>query len=183
MTSTYLVHYGIKGQRWGIRRYQNEDGSLTAMGKMRYGTYYTSHGSPKRLQTVVALKGQSNMYGDTRKYIKRTEPFLDKFSKKKTDAGIKDYYEKMGMSNTYERDKAANEYWEPVRKSQRKARRTARRIGRRFGVPVMISSPIGGIAAGTVSGIKHRKDYVKWKDETLRIVNELTEEKLEKEKS
>lgn len=28
-----IYHYGIKGQRWGIRRYQNKDGSLTAAGK------------------------------------------------------------------------------------------------------------------------------------------------------
>lgn len=35
--SDELYHHGIKGQRWGIRRYQNEDGSLTALGKMRYG--------------------------------------------------------------------------------------------------------------------------------------------------
>ncbi len=31
-----LYHYGIKGQRWGIRRYQNEDGTLTPEGKKRY---------------------------------------------------------------------------------------------------------------------------------------------------
>ena len=32
-----LYHFGIKGQKWGIRRYQNEDGSLTPAGKKRYG--------------------------------------------------------------------------------------------------------------------------------------------------
>lgn len=30
-----LVHYGIKGMRWGVRRYQNEDGTLTDLGKLR----------------------------------------------------------------------------------------------------------------------------------------------------
>jgi len=34
----YLAHYGIMGMKWGIRRYQNEDGSLTAEGRARYGT-------------------------------------------------------------------------------------------------------------------------------------------------
>ena len=32
-----LYHHGIKGQRWGIRRFQNPDGTLTAAGKERYG--------------------------------------------------------------------------------------------------------------------------------------------------
>ena len=35
--SDYLAHHGIKGQKWGVRNYQNEDGSLTAAGKQRYG--------------------------------------------------------------------------------------------------------------------------------------------------
>lgn len=34
---TELYHYGIKGQKWGIRNYQYEDGSLTPAGKERYG--------------------------------------------------------------------------------------------------------------------------------------------------
>lgn len=32
-----LYHHGIKGQRWGVRRFQNEDGSLTPAGEKRYG--------------------------------------------------------------------------------------------------------------------------------------------------
>ena len=33
-----LVHYGIKGQKWGVRRYQKSDGSLTPEGEKRYGS-------------------------------------------------------------------------------------------------------------------------------------------------
>lgn len=33
----YLIHHGIIGQKWGVRRYQNKDGSLTSSGKERYG--------------------------------------------------------------------------------------------------------------------------------------------------
>ena len=32
----YLMHYGVKGMKWGVRRYQNEDGTLTNAGKERY---------------------------------------------------------------------------------------------------------------------------------------------------
>lgn len=35
--SKELYHHGILGQRWGIRRFQNKDGSLTSAGKKRYG--------------------------------------------------------------------------------------------------------------------------------------------------
>lgn len=33
-----LSHHGILGQKWGVRRYQNPDGSLTAEGRERYGS-------------------------------------------------------------------------------------------------------------------------------------------------
>lgn len=29
LVSPYLAHYDVKGQKWGVRRYQNKDGSLT----------------------------------------------------------------------------------------------------------------------------------------------------------
>lgn len=32
----FLAHHGIKGQKWGVRRYQNDDGTLTPEGRARY---------------------------------------------------------------------------------------------------------------------------------------------------
>lgn len=37
MTSDEIYHHGIIGQKWGVRRFQNSDGSYTAAGKARYG--------------------------------------------------------------------------------------------------------------------------------------------------
>lgn len=39
---TYLMHHGVKGQKWGVRRYQNYDGTLTARGKQKLGYRSTS---------------------------------------------------------------------------------------------------------------------------------------------
>ncbi len=38
-----LSHHGIKGQKWGVRRFQNKDGSLTNSGKKRYTDISNSH--------------------------------------------------------------------------------------------------------------------------------------------
>lgn len=39
MSDYYLCHHGIKGMKWGVRRYQNKDGSYTAAGKKRRQSY------------------------------------------------------------------------------------------------------------------------------------------------
>lgn len=59
-----LQHSGIKGQKWGVRRFQNEDGSLTEAGKQRYGYYDREDGTKdfKRIQ-----KDASN---DAREYAR-----------------------------------------------------------------------------------------------------------------
>lgn len=48
----YISHSGVKGQKWGVRRYQNEDGTLTEEGKRHYGYYDREDGTKdyKRLQ-------------------------------------------------------------------------------------------------------------------------------------
>ncbi len=38
MRDDELKHYGVKGMKWGVRRYQNADGSLNEEGQKRYGT-------------------------------------------------------------------------------------------------------------------------------------------------
>lgn len=38
----YLMHHGVLGQKWGVRRFQNKDGSLTTAGKQKYRTDRTA---------------------------------------------------------------------------------------------------------------------------------------------
>lgn len=53
------MHHGIKGQKWGVRRYQNEDGGLTPEGRKRYGDVY-SHREEKYTNKANRLQKRVN---------------------------------------------------------------------------------------------------------------------------
>ena len=59
-----LYHHGIKGQKWGIRRYQNKDGSLTSAGKKRYS--FGEYGSEKSVKKLNKMLEADKKYGPNR---------------------------------------------------------------------------------------------------------------------
>ena len=68
-TYGYLAHHGVKGQKWGIRRYQNPDGSLTAEGMARYGINSKDPNRTGDLKTrTKALRKASRQAHQTLRY-------------------------------------------------------------------------------------------------------------------
>ena len=59
-TNDILQHHGIKGQRWGVRRYQNYDGSLTSAGRRRIGQNYKEQLAVKKRIDKINKKPDSN---------------------------------------------------------------------------------------------------------------------------
>lgn len=118
----YIAHHGILGQKWGIRRYQNEDGSLTPEGKRRiygnaaYGGLESSYNRRKRaIKTVqynkkvdsAAKKLEKSMKkGDTEK-IQKNKQNLD-YLKKTRDIYMKDLSkEEIELGEKYLQNNAA----------------------------------------------------------------------------
>ncbi len=71
----YLEHHGILGMKWGVRRFQNKDGSLTPEGRARYGDVLTKKqmnnyireynlrtGSDKKINKNTVFKTPNGMY-------------------------------------------------------------------------------------------------------------------------
>ena len=58
----YIAHHGIKGQKWGVRRYQNKDGSLTALGKERYYSDSDSERVYKQIQGKAKLESGRRLF-------------------------------------------------------------------------------------------------------------------------
>lgn len=73
-----LYHWGIKGQKWGVRNYQNADGSLTSAGRLRYGVgsavrggvFNSSNSLSKRAKRLgkfgtALAKAKAEQYGNS----------------------------------------------------------------------------------------------------------------------
>lgn len=74
-----IYHAGIKGMKWGIRRYQNADGSLTPAGKKRYGEdvhedYRRAH-DKKRIEQMSdkELQARNNRLQQEQNYKRLTQ--------------------------------------------------------------------------------------------------------------
>ena len=59
----YLQHYGVIGMKWGIRRYQNSDGSLTPEGERRYNVGEKIKGFDENAYRRYDKKVNPNKYG------------------------------------------------------------------------------------------------------------------------
>ena len=92
-----LYHFGIKGQRWGVRRFQNADGTLTSDGRKRYRAYKKDWNAYNKLNRHVAA---------SQKHLKEEGVMVDRVRDKyyKTN---KDYEKEMRKSSGLFGSKAA----------------------------------------------------------------------------
>lgn len=80
-----LSHHGIKGQKWGRRRYQNKDGSLTPEGYKRYGSVklVEEEYSRRNENAVANMKTAKTAADDSRKLTKSAKEISDARSRDK----------------------------------------------------------------------------------------------------
>ena len=91
MNTNYLYHHGIKGQKWGVRRYQNKDGSLTNAGQKRYGT---SGSIAKKVAAGIAIAGAAALTTYALANPRTRQALLDKM--KEVSPKVKDFVTENG---------------------------------------------------------------------------------------
>ena len=104
MDSNELCHHGIKGQKWGVRRYQNKDGSLTYAGKKRalkIQDQYTEFSKNKKYRD----KDGNITYAGRKKDLKLKEQYSELTGGKR----LKKFSSENGKTEKTEKSKSVSE--------------------------------------------------------------------------
>lgn len=99
-----LAHYGVKGMKWGVRRYLNKDGSLTNEGRKRYANVSDEWTNPNRKY----LPSDNMLKSMPRKERSATKKFMKDVGKNNRKVIKEDYKTVKKDKNTFKDYKAYN---------------------------------------------------------------------------
>lgn len=111
-----LTHWGVRGMRWGIRRYQNKDGSLTKAGQQRYKDELAAvRTQEKTLKNRKAVQTKMDKLAARKKAVEEDKKKFDEEQKKAKEAS------KNPKKAAKEAEKAAKEAEKAAKKEAEKA--------------------------------------------------------------
>lgn len=100
METYEIVHSGVKGMRWGVRRYQNKDGSLTAAGRKRYGS---SKEEAMKARAKAKAKAEKANAKAAKKAEKDSKKLMRKSAKDMTDEELNKAIARAKLEQEYNR--------------------------------------------------------------------------------
>lgn len=130
-SNSELYHYGIKGQKHGVRRFQNLDGSLTAEGKIRYGVYDRDDGTKDMDRLKKDAAKDAKEWAKAKAYYgegagNRRKKIKNALSEKMKDPDYKAEFDKQ-VSN---QDMAKVQKQANFERKSTDAKKTAKKVGR-----------------------------------------------------
>lgn len=161
-----LYHYGVKGQKWGIRRFQDARGRLTDEGKRRYGSKSRKYGkmayknaqkaaSVKKMFTKMKKQSDKRMERQYRKandekYKKEKE--MNKRITNVIDALDKEYKESLGIASKYASPRVQRKILNTKLDAVKLEKRMARKYDSKQAIPMF------GAIGGAVNGVLNASD-------------------------
>lgn len=108
--NNYLMHFGVKGMKWGVRRYRNPDGTLTEEGRKRYGISESS--SARDVRRAMRKSDHKNFKEVGRQYEQAlmNDLELDRLNKKMKTA------KRHFLSNPQDLEYA---YWDAIERERK----------------------------------------------------------------
>lgn len=134
-----LYHHGIKGQRWGVRRFQKPDGTLTKAGEKRY---------QKRLVEKAVIIGGQARFANARaeNAKKRYDKMAKRAQTKPTDKNLQKAKERKRVYDALQKE--ANEWNKLTDKTIHEAKNNANNVVKTYGTVKLKKIPEDRIEAG-----------------------------------
>ena len=126
--SDFLEHHGIRGMKWGVRRYQNEDGSLTQAGKSRYG-FGNGEGTSKTSALKMQRdfnnldKGYANVAAEQNAAHKSGEKHVKQYMKRGMKLAAKGY-----TTDQIKADRKRQKQFSKIMKDEEQHQKTAKQM-------------------------------------------------------
>lgn len=134
-----LEHFGVIGMKWGIRRYQNKDGSLTAAGKKHYS-------SSEEVRQDLVSKANAKLEKLDQKSVAKKEKFNRRFEKNKSRIQKADTASFINFPYAYYTAITSISVGATGRRSQRKERKAlkwSQKVSKVLGEDALKSTKVG----------------------------------------